>query len=161
MAERDFAVMIAHRRAGAAAAAMAEQGDVSTTLEIVYLAMSGEGSELHKMISAAAGSELRPGAVFVLFGHRADIPIGVQDLMLAAILKARADAKTRLGFDGTREAVLVSFQFANRNIEHRHLHATGNINAHRIRNHRVFCRQHSADRQAITYMSIRHQRASH
>ena len=46
------------------------------------LSMGGEQPELDEMIAAAAGAELRPGAVLVLLRDRADRPIRVQHLML-------------------------------------------------------------------------------
>ena len=123
--------------------------------------MSGEQAELDEMIAAAAGAELRPGPVFVLFGHRADIPIRIQHLVLPAVLEAGAHAKTRLGLDRPGEPILVPFQFARRNIEHGHLHAAGNIHADRIRNDRVLRGQHSADGQPVANVRIRHEGAGH
>ena len=53
------------------------------------------------------------------------------------------------------------FQIAHRDVQHRHLHAAGDIHAHSVRDHRVFRGQHAADGQAIAHMCIRHQRARH
>ena len=58
--------------------------------------MGGKQAELDKMVAAAAGAELRPGPVLVLPGDRADVPIRIQDLMLAAVLERGPDAKARL-----------------------------------------------------------------
>ncbi len=121
--------------------------------------MSGENSELDKMVSASARAELRPRAIFVLFRDRADRPIRVQHFMRAALLEIRADAETRLRLDGAREAILFVFQIAQRNIQHRHLHAAGDVHADGVGNHRVLRGQHAADGQAIADVRVRHERA--
>ena len=48
----------------------------------------------------------------------------------------------------------------HRQIEHRKLHPAGNIDADRVRNHRVLAGQHAADRQAVADVRIRHQRGA-
>ena len=125
------------------------------------LPMSGEQAELDEMVAAAAGAKLRPGAVLVLLGDRADVPIRVQNLMLAAVLERGPDSKARLGLDGPRQAVLVTLQVPGGNIQHRHLHAAGDVHAHRVGNHRVFGGQHPADRETVADVGIGHQGPRH
>src|SRR5687768_5555723 len=55
-----FAVVAANRRAGAAAAAVAEEGEVFARFEVADFFASGEKAEFDEMISAAAGAELGP-----------------------------------------------------------------------------------------------------
>src|SRR5688572_23217222 len=115
---RDFAVMGADRRAGTAAAAVAEHGNVFAGLQPERSVKHGELSELDKMIAAAAGSKLGPGAIFVLLRDRADRPIGIQHVMLAAMLERGADAKPGLGFNRASEPILVPVEVSDRKIEH-------------------------------------------
>jgi hypothetical protein len=121
--------------------------------------MRREQAKLHEMISAPARAELRPGAVLVLFRDRADRPIRVQHVVRAAFLEIRANAKARLRFDGAREPVLLLFQVAHRNVQHRHLHAAGDVHADGVGNHRVVRGQHAADGQAVADVRVRHERA--
>ena len=153
--------MIAHRCARSATAAVRQQRDVCSGLKIIDLRVRREQTELDEMISAAARAELRPRPVLVLFRHPADRPIRVHHLVLAAVLEVCAHAEARLRLDGTCEPVLLPFQVAHRNVQHRHLHAAGDVHADGVRNHRVFRRQHAADGQAIANVRIRHQRARH
>ena len=113
------------------------------------------------MVAAAAGAQLRPGAVLVLFGDRAYIPIGIHHLVVPAVLEAGPHAKPRFRFNGPGEAFGMPFQFADRDIQHRHLHAAGDIDADRIRNDCVLGSQHAADRQAIAHVCVRHESAGH
>ena len=123
------------------------------------LPVGGEKTELHEMVTAAAGAQLRPGAVLVLFGDRANVPIGIQHLVLPAVLEAGPHAKARLGLDGPGEAFGMPFQFADRDIQHRHLHAAGDIHADGIWNDRVLGGQHAADRQAVAHVRVGHESA--
>ena len=121
--------------------------------------MRREQAKLDEMISAPAGAELRPRAVLVLLRDGADRPIRVQHVMRAAFLEARADAKARFRFDGAGQAVLLLLQIAQRNVQHRHFHAAGNVHADGVRNHGVFRGQHAADGQAVANVRIRHERS--
>ena len=153
--------MIAHGGSRAAAAAVGQQRQVSARLEPMDLPMGGEQAELDEMVAAAAGAELRPGPVLVLPGDRAHVPVRVQDLVLAAVFEGGTHAEAGLRFDCAGEALRVPLQFPQRDIEHRHLHATGNIHANRVRNDGVFCRQHAADGQSIADVRVRHQGTCH
>src|SRR5690349_7631789 len=113
--------MVAYGSACAAAAAVGEQCHVGSRCQPMNFPMSSEQAELDEMIAAAAGAKLRPGPVFVLFSHRADIPIRIQHLMPTAVLEACSHPKTRLRLDCPGEPILVPFQFAGGNIEHGHL----------------------------------------
>src|SRR5215472_13475011 len=101
------------------------------------------------MIAAAAGAELGPGAILLLFRYAADGPIGVHDVVLAAMLEAGADAEARFRLDGAREAILLLLKIPRGNIQHGHFHAAGDVDADRIGNHGVFRSEHTADGQAI------------
>src|SRR5207245_11489159 len=103
----ELAVMVAHSRAGAAASAVGKQRHISSRRQSMNFPMSGKQTELDEMIAAAAGAELRPGAILILAGYRADAPIGVQHFMLTAILEVGADTKTRFGLDRPSEAILM------------------------------------------------------
>jgi len=52
------------------------------------LSVGGEKPELHEMVAAAAGAQLPPGAILVLFCDRAYVPFGIQHLVLPAVLEA-------------------------------------------------------------------------
>ena len=62
--------MIAHGRARAATASVAEQRDTFARRQITNSALRREHTELHEMISTSAGAELRPGFVLVLARDR-------------------------------------------------------------------------------------------
>ena len=113
------------------------------------------------MISAPAGAKLGPGAVFILFRHRADRPIGVQHRVLAAIFKRGTNAEARLCLNGTRKTILLVLQVACGKIEDGHFHAAGDIDADGIRNDGIVRGQHAADGQAIAHVRIRHQGSRH
>ena len=81
--------------------------------------------------------------------------------MLTAVLERGAHAKARLGFDRPGKAIRMPLQFADRDIQHRHLHAAGDIHADRIRNDGVLGGQHAANRQAIAHVRVRHEGAGH
>ena len=125
------------------------------------LSVGGEKTELHEMVAAAASAELRPSAVLVLFGDRANVPIGIQHLVLAAVLEAGTQAKACFSFDGPRKALGMPFQFADRDIQHRHLHAAGDVHADGIRNNCVLGSEHAADWKAIAHVCVRHEGAGH
>src|SRR5947207_5807626 len=108
--------MVAHGGASAAAATVAEQCHIRARLKIVNLPVSREEAELDEVISTATRAKLRPCPVLVLLSDGTDRPIGIQHLVLAAISKRRAHAEARLGLDRARQAVLVPFQIAHRNI---------------------------------------------
>ena len=156
---RQLAVVVADLRAGATAAAMAEEREVFAGLEAGGRVQHRERAELDEVIAAAAGAELRPCLVPVRLRDRADAPIRVHDLVLAAAAERGANAEARLGFDGLREPVLRVSQLAQGQIEHRHFHAAGDIHADGKRNDRVVCRQHAANRQAVADVGVRHERA--
>src|SRR5258705_2175201 len=81
--------------------------------------------------------------------------------MLAAILERCANTKASFGFNGAGETVLVTLQFANRNIENSHLHSAGNVDSYCVGNDGVFGREYAAYWQAIADMSIGHEGSSH
>src|SRR5439155_22286446 len=118
--EGNLAVMIAHGRAGAAAAAVREQRDVGARLEIANRSVGREQAEFNEVIATAAGAELRPGAVLVLPRDRADGPIGVQHFVLSTLFERRTDSETRLRLDRARETVLPPFQVIQPDVEHGH-----------------------------------------
>jgi len=89
--------MVAHQRAGAAAAAVAQQGEVCTGFETQILVFDGEFAELDEMISAAAGAELRRGLVAKALRDGADGPVFIHHRMRAAMFEFGTDAETRLG----------------------------------------------------------------
>ncbi len=140
---------------------MAKQRHVSPRLKIANLSVSREQPKFDEVVSAAAGPKLRPCSVLVLRGNWAHGPIGIQDRVLATILERGANPETRLGLNRSREPILVPFQILHRNIEHRHFHTAGDVHADRIRNHRVFRCQHSANGQAIANMRVRHEGSAH
>src|SRR5665213_2329213 len=121
--------MIAHRRAGPSASAVAQQGDISPRLEIADLSVRCEKAELNKMIPAAAGSQLRPRPVLVFLSDRADGPIGVQHFVCAAIFESGADSEARFGFNGAGETILTVIEIARLYVEHCHFHAAGDVHA--------------------------------
>ena len=151
--------MIAHRRAGAAAAAVREQRDVRSRFKISNRSVSREKAEFNEVVPAAAGAELRPGTVLVLLRDRADRPIGVEHLVFATLFERRTDPETRFRLDRARETVLPPVQVIQADVEHGHLHAAGDVHADRVRDHRVLRGQHAADRQTVTDMRIGHERA--
>jgi hypothetical protein len=139
-----------------------EQREIFAGLKVADFFARGEEAEFDEVIAAAAGAKLRPGALFILFCNRADRPIFVHDRMLPSLLvETRANAESRLGFNGLDQRVRLSIEFARRPIEHRHLHAASDVHADRIRNHSAFNGQHAADRQPITDMRVGHERALH
>ena len=79
--------------------------------------------------------------------------------MLAALLERGTHPEARLDFDCFDQLLALPIQFAQRQVQHREFHAAGNVHAHGIRNDRVVRGQHTADRQAVTHMGIRHQGA--
>src|SRR5512140_1112617 len=99
--------MVAHGSPRAAAAAVGEQRHIGSGCKSVNFAVSGKQAELDEMVAAAAGAELRPSPVFVLFGHWAGVPIRIQHLVLPAVLEAGAHAKTRFSLDCPGESILV------------------------------------------------------
>src|SRR5262249_52331342 len=96
-------------RACSATAAVGKQSHVGPGLEPANIPMGNEKAKFDKVIATSAGPELRPCSIFVLFGNRAYIPIGIHHLVPAAILERSANAKARLGFNRAAEAVLVPF----------------------------------------------------
>ncbi len=79
--------------------------------------------------------------------------------MCAAVLEISAHAEARFRLDGAREPVLLLLQVAHRDVQHRHLHAAGDVHADGVRNHRILRGQHAADGQAVTDVCVRHERA--
>ena len=75
-------------------------------------------------------------------------------------LERHTYAETRFIQKCCAEFAAIFFEFFVRNIKNRYSHAAGNIHADSIRNHCVFSRQHAADRETVTLVSIRHQSAS-
>ena len=150
--------MIAHLRAGAAAAAVAQQGEIRAGLKAEFLVLHGEFAELDKMIAAAAGAELRRGLVAKRLRDGADGPVLVHDRMRAAMFEFRADAEARLGFDGADEIGFAAAQPVERQIEHGHFHAAGDVHAHGVRDDGVVGGQHAADGQAVADVGVGHER---
>ena len=109
---RDTAVMVANLRAGAAAAAVAQQGEIRARLEAEFLVLNGEFAELDKMIAAAAGAELCRRLVAKTFRDGADRPVLVHHRMRAAMFEFRADAEARLGLDGANEIGFVAAEMS-------------------------------------------------
>ena len=113
------------------------------------------------MISTPARAQLRPRAILVLFRHRAERPIRVHHVMLTALLEVRAHAEARLRLNRPREPVLTALQVMHREVQHRHLHAAGDVHPDGIGDHRVLRGQHAADGQAIAHVRVRHERTRH
>ena len=84
--------MVANLRAGAAAAAVAQQGEIRARLKAEFLVFDGEFAELDEMIAAAAGAELRRGLVAKALRDGADRPVRVHHRMRAAMFEFRTDA---------------------------------------------------------------------
>jgi hypothetical protein len=157
-----FRIIIANGGAGSAAAAVSEKREVFAGGEVADLFARGEKAEFDKMIAAAAGAELGPGAIFVLFGDGTDGPIGVHDFVLASdFVEARADAEASFGFDGFDESVRFAVEFARGPIEHGHFHSARDIHSNGIWNDRAFHRKNPADGQTIADMGVGHESALH
>ena len=153
--------MVAHDRTGAATAAMREQRHVGAGFQGLDAGVDCEQSELDEVIAAAAGAELGPGFVFVLFGDRADGPVGIQDGVGAAILEGSANAEAGFGGDGAGEAILLVLEVADGEIEHCHFHAAGDVHADGVRDDDVIGGEHAADGQAVADVGVGHQSAGH
>ena len=123
--------------------------------------MGSEEAELHEMVAAAAGAELRPGAVLVLFGDRAYLPIRIHHLVVAAVLESGAHAKAGFRFNRAGQAFRMPLQLTDGDIQHRHLHAAGDIHADCVWNNGVLGRQHAANRQAVAHVCVRHEGTGH
>src|ERR1035437_10858245 len=72
---RNAAVMVANLRAGAAAAAVAQQGEIRAGFKAEFLGFDGEFAELDEMIAAAAGAELGRRLVAKTLRDRAARPV--------------------------------------------------------------------------------------
>ena len=155
------AVMGANGGAGAAAAAVAEQGHVLAGRKSADGVSGGKDAELDEMIAAAAGAELCPGAILVLAGDGADGPVRFEDLVFTTMLEGCAHTEAGLGFDGFDELLALSVQLTQRQIEDGEFHAAGDVDADGIGDHRVVGGEHTADGQAITDMGVRHEGARH
>src|SRR5437764_13446953 len=94
---RDLAIVIAYGRPGSTAAAMAQQRHVFTGRQPLDRFFIGEQTKLDEVISASAGSELRPCPLLVLLRHWAHGPVCLQHFMLAALFERGAHAKARPG----------------------------------------------------------------
>ncbi|OQB31677.1 MAG: hypothetical protein BWY09_02906 [Candidatus Hydrogenedentes bacterium ADurb.Bin179] len=114
------------------------------------------------MIAAAAGAQLAPSLVLQLAGNRGYRPVLIHNDMGAPVLKICPDSETGLCFDGGPQvlAALILQTFRGQ-VQNSHFYAAGDIDPHGIGDNGVFRGQHPADRQAVTHMSVRHQRAAH
>ena len=112
------------------------------------------------MIPRAARAELPPRRIFLLARDARDAPIAIHHRMRLRRPMLDADAKLRPAVERFLVAIEVLRNGFNRLIQHRKLHPAGDIDANRVRNHRVFASQHTADRQPIANVRIRHQRSA-
>src|SRR6185503_15548736 len=117
-----------------------------------------EQTELNEVIAASARPQLRPGPTLIRRRHWADAPIIVHDVVLTRPLEVGPDAETRFRLDGARQTVTMVFKITQGEIQYRHLHATGDIDPDRIRHDRVIGREHSANRQPVANVGVRHER---
>ncbi len=154
-----FAVVIADGGAGAAAAAVAEQGDVGSGGKVLDGLFIGEDAEFDEVIAAAAGAELGPGAVPVLSGDRAEGPIGLEDGVVAAALEGGADAEAGFGLDGADEMFAAAFEVAHGEVEHGEFHAARDIDADGIGDHGVVGGEDSPDGEAVADVGVGHEGA--
>ncbi len=67
-------------------------------------------------------------------------------------------AKPRTAFQRFLKQIRARLQRFDRHVKHRQLHAASNVDAHRVGNHGVLASQHTANRQAIADVGVRHQR---
>ena len=69
--------------------------------------------------------------------------------MVGALAQLRADAELRLAQERALQPLRVAVDRVGRQVEHRELHAAGDVDADGVRDHRALGRQHAADRQPV------------
>src|SRR6185295_8357820 len=93
---REAAVMLRDVGAAAAAARVAEQREVFAAWQPGRRIEDGELTKFDEMVAAAAGAQLRPGAILQARGHPGGVPIGIHHLVLPPRLERGADPELRL-----------------------------------------------------------------
>src|SRR5215471_716307 len=141
LARRNLAVVSGDSRPRATAPTVAQQGEIRALMKPQVVFVDFEDSELNEMVSAAARAELAPGLVperSRQFGHR---PVLVHHSVLAWCTECRSDSEPCLSLDGLFKALALPFQGRDRKVEHRKLHATGDVDTYSVGNDRVSSRK--------------------
>lgn len=155
----DLAEMFADLCAGAAAAAVGEEGKVVAGGEVEAFYGDIQLAKFDKVIAAAACAELAPCLVLEALGERAEVPVAVHDLVLAArFFEFRADAEAGFGFDGASEEVDPVTEGFGGKVEDGESYAAGDVYADSIGDDGVSCGEDAADGDAIADVRIGHER---
>jgi hypothetical protein len=121
----------------------------------------GEEAELDEVVSAAAGAELVPGFVLEVTGEEAEVPVQVEDGVMAALAAAEfgADAEAGLALDGVDESValVVGVERDGGEIEDGESHAAGDVDADGVGDDGSCGREHAADGQAVAHVGVGHE----
>ncbi len=81
--------------------------------------------------------------------------------MLPRLLEVRADAEPRLRLDGLGEALGLPVEHGEGQVQHRHLHAAGDIDADGVGDDGVAGGEDAADGQAVAPVRVGHEGAAH
>ena len=149
--------MAARGGARAATPTVTEQRDVFPRLQAEFAIRHGEAVELDEVVAAAAGAKLTPGTVLVLARDGAHGPVGIQHAVLAAVAEPGPNPKAGFVFDGAGEPVLPTFQIAQRQVQHRHLHATGDVHTDGVGDDGIVRGEHTANGQPVAEVGIGHE----
>ena len=77
--------------------------------------------------------------------------------MFFARLESSADAERSRFFNHISQAAFLAPDRGHGKIQHRHLHSAGDVHSDRIGDYGIAGSQHTANRQAISHVGIRHQ----
>ena len=152
------AVVIGDLSARAAASRVAEEREVLARRESGGWVGDRQLSELDEVIAAAARAELGPGAILHARRDAADAPVEIHDVVLVALLESCANAEPRLALERACQAILVGRQRVEREVEHRHLHPAGDIDADGVWNDGILRCENAADWQSVPDVGVGHQR---
>jgi hypothetical protein len=153
--------VIGHLGAGAAAARVGQQRHVRPGREPQVRLIHGEGAELDEVVARPRRAELRRRLLAQAPGDRGHSPVGVQHLVVGGPLERRAHAERRLALDGVGQALRAARELRHRDVEHRQAHAACDVDAHRVRDHRLLGGEHAADGQAVAGVGVGHEGTAH
>ena len=78
--------------------------------------------------------------------------------MILCRLVLHSDPEARASQDRLFQEIAPGVEGIHWHVKNRQLHAAGDVDSHRIRNHRILTSQHAANRQTVANMRIGHQR---
>ncbi len=141
---------------------MREHGQVGAGGKAEVVGGEVEATELHEVVARATRAELAGGPLAEIPDEGRERPaILVQHVVIGRLAERRPGAELRLAQERAFEHAGRVVEHGARQVEHRQLHAAGDVHADAVRDHGAVGCEHAPDRQAIAAVGVGHERAPH